>query len=138
MLEKAEKPCSILIVDDNEPSRLLIAHVISQELKSAEMTLAGTGEQALQLMNKNVYDVILLDLLMPEMGGFEVLKRIRADSMNKSTPVVIVSVRGTTTLFHDESVPVERAESLGANAVIFKPFTRQELVFAVKAQLGMR
>jgi len=136
MQDKAEKPRSILIVDDSEPSRLLMAHVISHELKSAEITLAATGEQALHLANETAYDVILLDLLMPEMGGFEVLKRIRTDSMNKATPVIIVSVRGTTTLFHDESVPVERAESLGANAVIFKPFTHQELVLAVKKHLG--
>jgi len=127
---------AILIVDDNEPSRLLIAHHISQELKSAEITLAGSGEAALQLAHKNVYDVILLDLLMPEIGGFEVLKRIRTDSMNKSTPIVIVSVRGTSTLFHEESVSVEDAESLGANAVMFKPFTHQELISAVKTQLG--
>lgn len=133
-MEKPEKVCDILIVDDNEPSRLLIAHVISQQL-NADITLAESGERALQLANERSYDLILLDLLMPEIGGLEVLKRIRTGSANRSTPIIIVSVRGTSIMVGEESVSIDRAESLGANAVVFKPFTHRELISAVKTQL---
>ena len=131
---EAEKRSSILIVDDNEPMRLLLAHIVTRDLR-AEVTLAETGDEALRLANENTYDVILLDLLMPGVGGFEVLERIRADSLNKSTPVIVVSVRGTSVVVREESVSIDRATALGANAVVFKPFTDRELIAAVKDQL---
>jgi len=82
---KFENTCRVLLVDDQEPMRLLLAQFIRQDL-GAEITLAGTCEAALRLAGRNTYDVILLDLLMPGMGGFELLSRIRSDSPNKSTP----------------------------------------------------
>jgi DNA-binding response OmpR family regulator len=123
-----ESTCRALLVDDQEPMRLLLAQFIRQELK-AEIALAGTCEAALRLASRNVYDIIILDLLMPGMGGFELLSRIRSDSLNKTTPVVVVS---------GESVSVERARILGADAVVSKPVRRRALIAAVKAQLGAR
>ena len=66
----------VLIVDDEESMRLFLAHVLTTGL-NAEVTLAGTCEQALRLAGNNAYDAILLDLLMPGVGGFEVLAGIR-------------------------------------------------------------
>jgi CheY-like chemotaxis protein len=129
-----ENPPSILIVDDSEPMRLLLAHIVTQQLR-AETTLAGTCEEALHLVEKDTYDVILLDLLMPGVGGFEVLERVRASSANMSTPVIVVSVRGTSVIVREESVSIDRATALGANAVVFKPFTNSQLILAVKEQL---
>jgi CheY-like chemotaxis protein len=131
---QAENRSSILIVDDNEPMRLLLAHIVTQDLR-AEVTLAGTCEDALRLANQDTYDVILLDLLMPGIGGFEVLRRIRENSVNRSTPVIVVSVRGTSVIVREESVSIDRATTLGANAVVFKPFTNSQLILAVKEQL---
>ena len=131
---QAENRCSILIVDDNEPMRLLLAHIVTQELR-AEVTLAGTCEEALRLVSQETYDVILLDLLMPGIGGFAVLERIREHSLNKSTPVIVVSVRGTSVIVRKESVSIDRATALGANAVVFKPFTNNQLVLTVREQL---
>jgi CheY-like chemotaxis protein len=131
---QAENRSSILIVDDNEPMRLLLAHIVTQELR-AEVTLAGTCEDALRLATRDTYDVILLDLLMPGIGGFEVLRRIREGSVNRSTPVIVVSVRGTSVIVREESVSIDRATTLGANAVVFKPFTNSQLILAVKEQL---
>lgn len=125
---KPESTCRALLVDDQESMRLLLAQFIRQDLR-AEIALAGTCEAALRLASRNIYDIILLDLLMPGMGGFELLSRIRYDSPNKSTPVVVVSALGS------ESVAVERARTLGADAVVSKPVRRRALMAAVKAQL---
>ena len=129
---KLENTCRVLLVDDQEPMRLLLAQYIRQDLK-AEITLAGTCEAALRLAGRHIYDVILLDLLMPGMGGFELLSRIRSDSPNKATPVVVVSM--LKSMVGGEKVSVERAMALGAGAIVSKPVGRRALVAAVKAQL---
>ena len=130
---KFENTCRVLLIDDQEPMRLLLAQFIRQDLR-AEITLAGTCEAALRLAGRNIYDVILLDLLMPGMGGFELLSRIRSDSPNKSTPVVVVSMLARS-MVGGETVSVERAKTLGADAVVSKPVRRRALVAAIRAQL---
>jgi putative two-component system response regulator len=134
---KPENRVNVLIVDDQEPMRLLLAQIVAEDLR-AQVTLAGTCERALRLADEKVFDVILLDLLMPGVGGFEVLKRIRASSVNKATPVVVVSILGGSIMGDDESVSAERAKALGANAVVPKPLRRAVLVAAVKEQLRVK
>jgi len=128
---KPEGRRKILIVDDQEPMRLLLAQFVEQEL-GAEVTLAGTCEAALRFVGENTYDVILLDLMMPGIGGVELLRRVRAVSANKATPVVIVSVLVDAPV---EGMSLGSAKALGANAVVSKPVDRRTLVAAVKAQL---
>jgi CheY-like chemotaxis protein len=130
---KIEGRPKVLIVDDQEPIRLLLAQFVEQDL-GAEVTLAGTCEGALRLVGENTYDVILLDLMMPGIGGVELLKRVRADSANKSTPVVIVSILADAPV-EGERMSLERGKALGANAVVSKPVNRSVLIAAVKAQL---
>lgn len=133
---RSETHPRVLLVDDEEPMRLLLARFIGEDLK-AEISLAGTCESAVRLASESTYDVILLDLLMPGIGGFEVLKRIRTDSANKATPVVVVSVL-VKSLAGDESASVEHAQTLGADAFVPKPVKRRVLIAAVNAQLGNR
>ena len=120
----------VLIVDDEESMRLLLARVLVNGLK-AEVTLAGTCEQALRLAENYAYDAILLDLLMPGVGGFEVLKEIRRASPNIATPVIIVSVLS-------DQATRDRCMRLGANAYVVKPIERNVLVATVKAQIAGR
>jgi len=120
----------VLIVDDEESMRLLLARVLVNGLK-AEVTLAGTCEQALRLAENYAYDAILLDLLMPGVGGFEVLKEIRRASPNIATPVIIVSVLS-------DQATRDRCMRLGANAYVVKPIERKVLVATVKAQIAGR
>jgi CheY-like chemotaxis protein len=68
---------NVLIVDDHEPTRLLVGRIVTQEL-GARVTLAGTCDEALHRAEESPYDVILLDLLMQGIGGYEVLRQIRA------------------------------------------------------------
>ena len=126
----------VLIVDDQAPMRLLLAHCLNEGLK-VQISFAGTCEGALHLANETSYDLILLDLLMPGIGGFEVLKRIRAHSANKTTPVIVVSVLASS-IAGDKSTTSERAMTLGANGFVSKPITRSALIAAVKAQLGAK
>ena len=120
----------VLIVDDEESTRLLLAHMLTEDL-DVEAQLAGTCEQALKLAGNYAYDAILLDLLMPGVGGLGVLAAIRAASPNANTPVIIVSV-----VTDDETV--KRCMEGGASAYHVKPVRRAELVSIVKAQLAGR
>ena len=120
----------ILIVDDEESTRLLIARLLSRGMK-VEAQLAGTCEQALRLARNYAYDAILLDLLMPGMGGMELLRLIRRSSANMASPVLIVSVLG-------DRETVERGRDAGADAHLAKPVDERKLVAAVKKLLSAR
>ena len=120
----------VLIVDDEESMRLYLARILATVLK-VEVTLAGTCEQALRLARNYAYDAILLDLLMPGVGGFEVLREISRASPNIATPVIIVSVLS-------DQATRDRCMRLGANAYVVKPIERNSLVATVKAQMAGR
>jgi DNA-binding response OmpR family regulator len=120
----------VLIVDDEESMRLLIARILVNGLK-VEVTLAGTCEQAMRLAGNYAYDAILLDLLMPGIGGFEVLRDIRRASPNIATPVVIVSVLS-------DQATRDRCMRAGASAYLIKPVERNALIATVKAQIAGR
>ncbi len=120
----------VLIVDDEESTRLLLARMLSKELK-VDAQLAGTCEQALRLAGNYAYDAILLDLLMPGIGGLGVLRRIRSGSPNAATPVIVVSVVV-------DQATIASCMAAGANAYHAKPIQRAELIATVKAQLAAR
>jgi DNA-binding response OmpR family regulator len=115
----------VLIIDDEESTRLLLARYLSKDLK-IEAQLAGTCEQALRLAGDYAYDAILLDLLMPGIGGFELLQEIRRTPLNAATPVVIISVVS-------ERETIERCMAAGANAYHVKPLRRAQIVATVKS-----
>jgi DNA-binding response OmpR family regulator len=120
----------VLIVDDEESTRLLLARLLTNELQ-VDAQLAGTCEQALRLAATFSYDAILLDLMMPGIGGLAVLKEIRAASPNLLTPVVVVSIVG-------DAATIDQCMAAGANAYHVKPVRRDDLVATVKAQLAAR
>ncbi len=120
----------VLIIDDEESTRLLLARYLSKDLK-IEAQLAGTCEQALRFAGDYAYDAILLDLLMPGIGGLEVLKEIRGASPNAATPMVVISV------VSDPEI-IERCLAAGASAYHVKPVRRAELVASIQKQLASR
>lgn len=130
MVGTTHAPPRVLIVDDEEATRLLFARMVSRDLE-AEVQLAGTCEQALRLAGAQVYDAILLDLMMPGIGGLEVLRALRKASANRATPVIVVSVLPASDMR-------QRCLTAGANAYLEKPVARAELTRAVKAQLAPR
>ena len=122
--------CRVLVIDDEESTRLLLARMLSQSL-NAEVQLAGTCEQALRYAATYVYDAILLDLLMPGIGGFGVLYEIRHNSPNAATPVILVTQVA-------EKDTLDRCLAAGANAYHIKPVERGELLAIVRDQLSAR
>jgi DNA-binding response OmpR family regulator len=118
----------VLIVDDEESMRLLLGRTV-EAVPDVEIALAGTCEEALHLTGSRGYDLILLDLLMPGVGGLEVLKTIRGSSQNRKTPVIIVSVMA------DEDTKIV-CRSLGISDYVTKPIVRESLLAVVKTRLG--
>lgn len=119
---------SVLIVDDHEPTRLLIGRIVTQEL-GARVALAGTCEEALRLSEQTPYDVILLDLLMPGIGGYEVLRLMRGGGANRATPILVVSVMSN----HESR---ERCRLLGATAFLAKPVDRELVTTMLRSLLS--
>ncbi|SOC38795.1 response regulator transcription factor [Salinicoccus kekensis] len=113
----------ILIVDDEERIRKLLNMYLVRE--GYEITEAEDGAEALELALENDYNCILLDLMMPEMDGIEVAKRLRRE---KSTPIIMLTAKG------EENNRVEGFE-VGADDYIVKPFSPREVVLRVKAIL---
>jgi len=121
-------PYKVLVVDDSESTRLLIARIITQELPVAATLAAGAMDAERELRQRR-FDVILLDLLMPDASGFEVLQWLRNNATpNQSTPVLVVSA------LQDEET-IRRCRELGASLHIVKPILRETLVAAVREHL---
>jgi CheY-like chemotaxis protein len=120
----------VLIVDDEESMRLIMAAMLSKEL-DVEVQLAGTCEQALRLAGSYAYDAILLDLMMPGIGGFGVLFGVRRSAPNAGTPVIIVSGLA-------DKAAIARCLAAGANAFVRKPLQFAELANAVRKELAAR
>jgi PAS domain S-box-containing protein len=114
----------ILVVDDEKDSRVLIAHYL-EEFGCKVITAAG-GEQGIQLAREHAPDLITLDLMMPGMTGWEVLKHMKADPELKRIPVVIVSVIANE----------GKGSLLGAVDLVTKPFEREDLLRVLWRHLG--
>lgn len=87
-------PHTVLVVDDNALERSEMAQIIEQE--GLRAVVAGGGIKCMQIIGKSLPDVLVLDLIMPDMDGFEVLERIRSDPMIRSLPVIVVTAKELT------------------------------------------
>lgn len=114
----------ILVVEDDQAIASLVQDYLSMEGFDSE--LADDGIKALSLALENDYDMILLDLMLPGIGGFEILKKLRSV---KDTPVLLVSARTA-------DIDKIRGLGLGADDYVCKPFSPSELMARVKAHLA--
>ena len=122
-------PLRVLVVDDSDAIRELIA--VNLELEGYDVRRAGDGQEALDLLAESTDwrpDVITLDVVMPRLGGFETVERLRADPATASIPVAVVTGRA-------QQADRERGDALGVDAYVTKPFEPAELVATV-ARLG--
>ena len=111
-----------LVVDDSDAIRELI--VVNLELEGFEVRAAADGELGLEVVAEWRPDVITLDVVMPRLGGFETLERLRADPATADIPVVIVTGRA-------QAADRARGEALEVDAYLSKPFEPTELVTVV-------
>ncbi len=116
----------LLVVEDEADLQELLRFNLERE--GMNITLADTGEAAVDLARQQPFDLILLDLMLPRMDGLEVCRRLKADEATAPVPVIMVTAKG-------EEADVVIGLELGADDYITKPFSTREMVARVKAVL---
>lgn len=124
-----ERPMRILVVDDLDLNRDLLTRRIQR--LGHEAGIAVNGRDALEKLQQQSWDLVLLDITMPEMDGYETLRRIRADPSSAQLPVVMVSAI-------DESESVVRCLELGADDYLPKPFNPVVLQARIESSLAKK
>jgi CheY-like chemotaxis protein len=118
---------TILVVDDDADIRTLIETVL--EASGHEVTLAASGQEALNKLKRRPFELVVLDIMMPAMSGYEVLEQIRAMPSRAATPVIVVTAK------HDPSGVMREVRS-GAVDHLAKPFLPEELEEVVERALS--
>jgi two-component system alkaline phosphatase synthesis response regulator PhoP len=117
----------VLVVDDEPNISLSLQFLMTQA--GYEVRVAADGEAALQEVEINPPDLILLDVNMPKRSGFEVCETIRANASWAKIPILMLTAKG-------RDIEREQGLALGADDYFTKPFSTQEIVAKVKAMLG--
>jgi len=121
-------PKKILLVEDEEIMIDLLQKKLTQE--GYEISVARNGEQGLTMMREINPVLILLDIIMPKLNGFEVMEEMQKDKELKKIPIIVVSNSG-------QPVELDRAQKLGAKDWLIKTeFDPQEVIKKVKKQIG--
>ena len=113
----------VLVVDDEKSIRTIVEYALREG--GFEVVSAGRGDDALEIVEREPIDLVVLDLMLPGLDGMEVCRRIRA---HRNVPIIMLSARG------DEVDKVLGLE-MGADDYVTKPFSPRELVSRVKANL---
>ena len=119
----ADGGARLLVADDNKVNRLLLGR--SLELQGHRVAMAENGAVAITMLKREAYDLLLLDINMPEMDGFEVLERLKADAMLRDVPVIVTSAL-------EGMANVVRCIELGAEDYLSKPIN----AVLLKARIG--
>ena len=118
---------AILVVDDSKVMRDMIVACL-RAIPGASFTHASSGLEAIERLSLSPFELMVLDLNMPDIGGIEVLEFVRGQDTLRALPVLIVTTRGD-----DESR--ERVLKAGATSFLAKPFTPDSIIAAVRAIL---
>jgi len=129
MLRATESPSRLLVVDDNEMNRDMLSRRLQKQGYIVDM--AEDGKSALAKLGQHEFDLVLLDIMMPEMDGYEVLARIKGSDALQHIPVVMISAVG-------ETESVVRCIELGADDYLPKPFNPVILRARVSASLDKK
>ena len=118
-----------LVIDDSRMNRLKLAHALQEQGHS--VILAEDGRQGLEMVRSQPLDVVLLDIEMPEMDGYEVLAAMKADGSLRDIPVIVISAV-------DDMASVVRCIEMGATDYLPKPFDASLLEARIGASLAAR
>ena len=114
---------TVLVVEDSMPTRKMMSKLLSKEGLNVETAIDGV--QALEIIPSLVPDLVLLDIVMPKMNGYEVCRKIKSNPKTKNVPVVICSAKSED---FDRYWGIKQ----GADAYIAKPFEDKELIATIK------
>jgi DNA-binding response OmpR family regulator len=117
----------ILIVDD-EPNIVVPLEFLMRR-EGYDVAVAGDGQAALDALAAGAPDLVILDVMLPKLSGFEVCRRIRADPRWTGLKVLMLTAKG-------REQEMEKGLGLGADAYVTKPFSTRDLVARVRALLG--
>jgi DNA-binding response OmpR family regulator len=120
---------SILIADDEPNIVLSLEFVLAEE--GYRVRVARDGREALEALAAETPDLVLLDVMLPHVSGFDVCQRIRAEPAWRDVRIVMLSAKG-------REVEVQKGLALGADAYVTKPFGIKELLAEVARQLASR
>ncbi|UCG16057.1 MAG: response regulator [Phycisphaerales bacterium] len=122
--------CTVLIVEDS-PEVAELLEMFLEELPYVRTVTAPDGQQAIEQVRRSAPDLILLDVMMPKMSGFEVCRQIKHDPRTHDIPVIVVTAL-------DMDADYERARECGADDFIRKPINRVELIMRIESLLELR
>lgn len=125
----SEEKKTILIVDDTPKNIQLVANVL-RELHLYKILFAQSGKEALTRIASNRVDLILLDIMMPDMDGFEVAEMLKSDSKYAAIPIIFLTA-------YTDIENIKKGFALGASDYISKPFNAPELIVRVKTHLEL-
>ncbi|HYR87082.1 MAG TPA: response regulator transcription factor [Terriglobia bacterium] len=114
----------VLIVDDDPDIQRLVSYNLGQA--GFEVATAGTGRNALEAVQKHPPDLIILDLMLPDVDGMEVCRTLRQGDSSRRIPIIMLTARG-------EEIDRVIGFELGADDYVMKPFSPRELVLRVKS-----
>lgn len=117
----------VLIVEDEDSILLSLEFLLTQA--GYAVTTARDGAAALRALEVQSPDLVLLDVMLPLIDGFELCRRIRANPLLCQTRIMMVTARG-------REAEVKRGMALGANAYVTKPFSTRELMDSIRALMG--
>jgi DNA-binding response OmpR family regulator len=127
-MDEAVRLPQIMVVDDDQDTVVILARHLQRE--GFVPIEASSGAQCLKLVHENEVDVILLDLMMPDMDGFQVVKELRADPETAEIPIIMITAR-------DDLDARAEGMRLGVSDFLAKPVFRRQLASRVRAQLEL-
>lgn len=122
-------PAKVLVVDDNQQNlELIVAYL---EDIDCQVSSASEGPEALDMIRADAPDIVLLDVMMPKMSGFEVCRRLKNDPATTDIPVIMVTAL-------NEMGDIERAIDSGTDDFLSKPVNKWELITRVRTMLKLK
>ncbi len=121
-----EKNKKILIIDDSAVNNVLLENVLEDQ--NYEVIIAFNGNDAFKAIDKNIPDLILLDIMMPDMDGYKILEELKLKENTKQIPVIMVSAKS-------DSLDIDKAMELGAVDYIIKPINIKTILEKIQGYI---
>lgn len=121
---------TILLVDDSNVVKAVLSRMLSRSTLPIDQIFdAANGVEALKALSSNNIDLVITDINMPLMDGFELIERMRLDMMLKDIPVIVISTEGSLTR-------ISYLEEMGIKGYVRKPFVAEEILAAISEVFG--